>query len=430
MQTISKEWLDFLRQQFPEGSRIKLQEMKDPFCPVEPGTMGTLESIDEIGTFHVKWDNGRGLGLVLGEDRVSVLPPPTQTLKLYMPMTATYYDEQDGLETDITMDSREAAEYASQITAALDREHRWLEDEGPEAVERGLMAFYHVRNEVDAIVDRKVQSYHFAAEVRDGKLWGIAVCKIQGELTSPELDRLMESVAGQASDGFGEGFEQHEIIVNGGLEIYPHLWQSDGWSIMPEQDRFDPHFAERLPGLCFSVHPDDGTLICITNGGGYQVSEDSSDKPDLNRRMADCRNRERGVGKAQEQAMLGGCLRGWDSPAADPRHYIQEEVLAKTEAPKQETAEGLPELCFSTLASTGALICIKRGESGYYPSDWDTGDPARNKELADYNNQRLGVTAAQRLAMEAGSMHGWDCPAADPKTYEQETFQMGGMNFG
>ena len=109
--------------------------------------------------------------------------------------------------------------------------------------------------------------------------------------------------------------------------------------------------------------------------------------------------------------MLGGCLHGWDCPAADPRHYVQ------TSGPN--VAEGLPELCFSVLPSTGALICIKRGESGYYPSDWDTGDPAQNRELADYNNQRLGVTAAQRLAMEAWSMHGWDCPAADPKTYEQ-----------
>ena len=88
----------------------------------------------------------------------------------------------------------------------------------------------------------------------------------------------------------------------------------------------------------------------------------------------------------------------------------------------------LPELCFSVLPGAGSLICIKRGESGYYPSDWDTGDPARNRELADYNNQRLGVTAAQRLAMEGGSMCGWDCPAADPKTYESESFQMGGMN--
>lgn len=427
MNQIAKEWLDFLREQYPIGSRLQLREMgSDDPCPVKPGSMGTLQSIDDLGTFHVAWDDGRGLGLVIGQDRFSVLPPPLQTLKLYMPMTVTYYDEEDGMENDITMDSREAAEYAPQIIAALQKERDWLERyaDSPEEAERGLMAYFSGPDSVA----QKVQSYHFTAEVRDGQLWGVAECKVRSALTPMELAALTDEIGGQASDGTGENFEQREIRVGNGMEIYAHLWQSKGWSIMPEQDRFDPHFSERLPDMCWSTLPSDGSLICIVRGeSGYHVSEDSSEKPDLNRHLANSFNRERGISPAQEQAMLGGCLHGWNSPNADPKHYAQGQALTGTPSSGPNVAEGLPELCFSVLPSTGMLICIKRGESGYYPSDWDTGDPVQNRELADYNNQRLGVTAAQRLAMEAGSMHGWDCPAADPKTYEGTSHQMGGL---
>jgi len=42
--------------------------MNDPHHPVESGTRGTVEHVDDMGTIHMSWDNGRTLGIVPGED--------------------------------------------------------------------------------------------------------------------------------------------------------------------------------------------------------------------------------------------------------------------------------------------------------------------------------------------------------------------------
>ena len=57
------------KEAYPPGTRIMLLSMNDPHNPVESGTRGTVEYVDDVGTLHMKWDNGQGFGLVPDADK-------------------------------------------------------------------------------------------------------------------------------------------------------------------------------------------------------------------------------------------------------------------------------------------------------------------------------------------------------------------------
>lgn len=81
----------------------------------------------------------------------------------------------------------------------------------------------------------------------------------------------------------------------------------------------------------------------------------------------------------------------------------------------------LPEKCFSLLQTSEEMIAITRGESGYVPTGMHSvsaGSSMRSR--VDKANMELGVTKAQEAAMLAGSMFGWDVPAANPENYDSE----------
>jgi hypothetical protein len=84
-------------------------------------------------------------------------------------------------------------------------------------------------------------------------------------------------------------------------------------------------------------------------------------------------------------------------------------------APKETP---LPRDCMSILPSTGEMIFITRYQSGYALRATMKA-PEENREWADRYNQKTGVTKAQEAAMVAGSMFGWDTPAAKPKNYDE-----------
>lgn len=57
-----------MKDNYPPGTRIMLLQMGDDPRPIEPNTRGTVKAVDDMGTLHCNFDNGRSLGIVPDED--------------------------------------------------------------------------------------------------------------------------------------------------------------------------------------------------------------------------------------------------------------------------------------------------------------------------------------------------------------------------
>ena len=144
---MDRKMVNFIKEQYPPGTRIRLNSMEDPYAPIAPGTEGVVDFVDGVGTIHMKWNNGRSLGIVPGEDSFSVLPPKLTTFKLYMPLTAELYErsEYGDWEPESTeLDGRALRSCQDQIMAEL------VKNRMPEETERGLMYWY---GKADSMLD-------------------------------------------------------------------------------------------------------------------------------------------------------------------------------------------------------------------------------------------------------------------------------------
>lgn len=85
----SREIVESLRKIFKKGQRVRLIKMdkvnsnssadgrENPLAgdaqapPV--GTLGTVYGVDDTGSIMVSWDNGSGLNIIYGEDKVELV---------------------------------------------------------------------------------------------------------------------------------------------------------------------------------------------------------------------------------------------------------------------------------------------------------------------------------------------------------------------
>ncbi len=74
--------VEMISERFPEGTRICLDSMENDPRPIPPGTKGTVQFVDDIGTVFCKFDNGRCLGVIPGNDSFHIIEEEVQIEEL------------------------------------------------------------------------------------------------------------------------------------------------------------------------------------------------------------------------------------------------------------------------------------------------------------------------------------------------------------
>ena len=68
----NKGTVEILRKVYPVGTRVELVSMDDFQAP-PLGTKGIVKGVDDTGSLLVNWDNGSGLSVIYGIDKVRKL---------------------------------------------------------------------------------------------------------------------------------------------------------------------------------------------------------------------------------------------------------------------------------------------------------------------------------------------------------------------
>lgn len=83
---MSRKRVDFYKEHYPAGTRVQLDQMGDDPRPVPPGTKGTVAAVDDMGTVHVNFDNGRALGVCPEVDKFHKITEQTEVQEPKMSM--------------------------------------------------------------------------------------------------------------------------------------------------------------------------------------------------------------------------------------------------------------------------------------------------------------------------------------------------------
>lgn len=173
---------------------------------------------------------------------VGAIENKTTELKLYSPLSGELTDPENGRPQ--VMDGGDLAPFQDVILQGIE------DGQLSEEAERGLMLYYDGPDDVD----EKVLSFFPSVEAVDGRLYGVAVCRIRGELDPGELEELKDYCHAQFSDAWGKEFAQRPRHTAYG-DLYVSFY-NDGSAFILTREELEtsrmpsqpPHQAKKCRG--------------------------------------------------------------------------------------------------------------------------------------------------------------------------------------
>ena len=71
-----REYIQRVKERYPPGTCVRLNNMPDDPQPIPPGTEGEVTGCDDAGQLQMSWSNGRSLSLLPDVDDFTVISRP------------------------------------------------------------------------------------------------------------------------------------------------------------------------------------------------------------------------------------------------------------------------------------------------------------------------------------------------------------------
>ena len=183
------------------------------------------------------------------------------------------------------------------------------------------------------------------------------------------------------------------------LRLNPNKGEYNLYCYCYRRDWLDSHLRQAEKGIRF-INPNYKELFRIPDGDRVRLLYSDGEKADRTCRYIDDYHVEVG----------------------DNLYHICEfaERMERSQAKVIPLRSSLPEQCYVYVETKNEVGLIQKGESGYYRTDMWIKDANDGRQITNELNEKIGVTKAQAEAMKAGSMFGWETPAADPKNYDAD----------